>query len=93
MSSEIDGVALLIPLLLNAAFVALAFLVLLRQGGLVALMVFTFTFTSGNQLGNADWSAWHGLSTVAVFVSVAALAAYGFHAASAGRNVISSKAF
>ena len=71
---------------LGALFTALCLGVLLRYG-LVGLVASVLVFRIGFLTLTADWTAWHAQPAIMATVAVAALAAYGYWAATAGKRL------
>ena len=76
------AIVVVAAILLNGA---ISIGVLLRFG-LVGMIAADFVVAMGNLTQTADWTAWHAQPAIMAMVAVAALAAYGYWAATAGKS-------
>ena len=76
------AIVVVAAILLNGA---ISIGVLLRFG-LVGMIAAGFVVAMGNLTQTADWTAWHAQPAIMAMVAVAALAAYGYWAATAGKS-------
>jgi hypothetical protein len=61
-------------------------LVVLLRWGLVGVMTMSVTTYLGIMVPTSDWSAWHAQPGILCTVLLAAIAAYGYRAATPGRR-------
>ena len=70
----------------QAALVTAVHIGVLLRYGLVGLIVAVFLGNIGQLTRTADWTAWHSQPAIMAIVVIAALAAYGYWAATAGKR-------